>query len=55
MMAADGTNLRQLTFDPESDARPSWSPDGGHIVFNSPREGNWDIFVVAADGTNLDL
>ncbi len=50
----DGTGLRQLT-DPASalnDFRPSYSPLGNLIVFNSTRNG-FDIWVMNADGTQL--
>ncbi|HEX3051060.1 MAG TPA: hypothetical protein VHP83_10435, partial [Aggregatilineaceae bacterium] len=32
---------------------PDWSPDSSRIVFNSDRDGDWDIYVINADGTNL--
>jgi Tol biopolymer transport system component len=31
----------------------SWSPDGKQILFYSDRNGNWDIFLIQADGTTL--
>jgi Tol biopolymer transport system component len=52
----DGTNLRRLTTAPELDDQPAWSPDGSRIVFRSKRTGDWDIWVMAANGagqTNL--
>src|SRR5687767_15081806 len=33
----DGTGLLQLTFDPELDDNPAWSPDGTRIAFRSHR------------------
>jgi TolB protein len=33
--------------------RPAWSPDGKRIAFTSARDGNLDIYVTHADGTNL--
>lgn len=36
-----------------SDHDPRWSPDGSKIVFYSNRAGNFDIYIVNADGTNL--
>lgn len=35
----------------DSDAR--WSPDGRKIAFKSTRSGNWDLYVMDADGTNV--
>ncbi len=29
---------------------PAWSPDGSQIAFDSNLRGNWDIFVVKAEG-----
>ncbi len=31
--------------------RPAWTPDG-KIVFSSNRNGNWDLFIMNADGSN---
>ena len=31
----------------------SWSPDGKQILFYSDRNGNWDIYLVALDGSGL--
>ena len=35
----------RLTFDPDHDSWPIWSPTGSEIAFASFREGNYDIFV----------
>jgi TolB protein len=43
----------QLTHDGGRNDFPSWSPDGRHIVFQSNRSGNEQIFSVLADGTHL--
>ena len=32
---------------------PSPSPDGSQIAFTSARDGNYEIYVMRADGTNL--
>ncbi len=45
--------LRQLTTHAASDEDPSWSPDGQKIAFRSNRSGNYDIWVMDADGGNL--
>ena len=50
--AIDGTGQRVL--DPGVDAAsPAWSPDGSRIAFSGTRNGNIDIYVMDADGSNL--
>jgi Tol biopolymer transport system component len=41
----------RLTFDEADDSRPVWSPDGEWIYFTSNRGESYDIFRVAADGS----
>ncbi|SVE50169.1 uncharacterized protein METZ01_LOCUS503023, partial [marine metagenome] len=43
----------RLTFNKSSDLDPSWSPDGSQIVFASDRGGDYDIYLMDADGSNL--
>src|SRR5580765_1172630 len=43
----------QLTHDGGRNDFPYWSPDGRHIVFQSNRTGNEQIWSVLADGTHL--
>ena len=54
---ADGTGALDLT--PEegfSGQRPSGSADGRHVVFQTFRDGGWNIFSMNADGSNqVDL
>lgn len=47
----DGTSRRQLTTE-RLDRAPSWSPDGRRIAFVSQRDGNFEIYVMHADGTD---
>ncbi|MGB5552356.1 MAG: protein kinase [Thermoanaerobaculia bacterium] len=41
----------RLTFDDSDDTGPVWSPDGEWIYFQSDRGTSYDIFRVAADGS----
>jgi TolB protein len=43
----------RLTNDPAIDVSPSFSPDGSHITFNSDRGGAQQIYVMNADGSNV--
>ena len=44
---------RPLSHDsPGLDVRPAWSPDGSRIAFTSNRDGNYEIYVMNADGSN---
>ena len=52
IMDMDGGNQEQLTFS-GLDSRPSWSPDGMKIVFQSSRDGNDEIFTMDYDGSNI--
>jgi TolB protein len=43
--------LLQLTRDEARNERPSWAPDGRHIVFESTRTGTRQIWSMMADGS----
>lgn len=45
--------LNQLTSGSAYDVEPSWSPDRSQVVFSSNRNGNFDLFIIGADGSNL--
>ena len=56
IMKADGSHLRQITFNALDDQEPAWSPDGTRIVFVrdfDPIQGeiDYDLFTMNADGT----
>jgi Tol biopolymer transport system component len=53
VMNADGTALTRLTFDEAFDGRPTWSPDGTRLAFQSDRDGDHEIYVINVDGTGL--
>lgn len=42
---------RRLTQEPGLDFQPAWSPDGSQLAFTSDRSGDWDIWVMNADGS----
>ena len=68
MLNADGTGRVRLTKTPlrviieqqingaESrswnNVAPAWSPDGSQIAFLTDRTGQWEIWVMNADGSN---
>jgi TolB protein len=52
VMNADGSNVRQLTDSPRFDENPTWSPDTGQIAFQTDRDGNFEIYLMNADGTD---
>ncbi len=37
--------------DAAIDSDPAWSPDGTKIAFSTSRDGNFEIYVMNADGT----
>jgi TolB protein len=43
--------IRQITRDSGKNERPSWAPDGRHIVFESTRNGERQIWTMLADGS----
>jgi hypothetical protein len=49
---ADGSGLVRLTNNGFSDDAPAWSPDGTKIVFHSNADGDYEIFVMDANGGN---
>lgn len=48
-----GGAARRLTDDLTDGAQPDWSPDGRRLVFQSYRDGSFQIWTVGADGTGL--
>src|SRR5437867_462908 len=47
---ADGANPRRLTVHRARDVHPRFSPDGKWIAFSSNRYGNYDVFIIPAEG-----
>ena len=50
----DGSEIQRLTWwEDASDLNPTWSPDGQRLAFASKRDGNWEIYSMDRDGSNL--
>src|ERR1043166_993952 len=47
---ATGGAATALTLGDDYNTRPVWSPDGSRIAFASDRNGNFDVFVMPAEG-----
>jgi TolB protein len=51
IMDVASRSIREITRDSGRNERPSWAPDGRHIVFESTRGGSRQIWVMLADGS----
>src|SRR5262245_45875340 len=56
LMNSDGTNQSRLTVNGRADLQPSFSPDGGRIVFTSNRAAalNFDVYVMNVNGSGVN-
>ena len=43
----------QTVTNVDEDTAPALSPDGKQVVFMSRREGNWEVYIINADGSGL--
>jgi TolB protein len=46
-----GANIIGPVIQDDRAAHPDWSPASGQIVYQSPQSGNWDLYIVNADGS----
>ena len=53
VMNVDGTRRTRLTTNGFEDSYPAWSPDGKKLVFQSNRDGNFEIYTMNVDGTGV--
>ena len=53
VMRTDGTEQRDLTPDNFRDYWPRWSPSGKRIAFSSRRTGDYELWVMNRDGSEL--
>lgn len=51
-MKSDGKNPIRLT-NGQEDGWSAWSPDGSRIAYTSVKNGNYDIYVMNANGKNV--
>lgn len=53
VMRTDGSEQRDLTPGDFRYMWPRWSPDGGRIAFSSRRTGDYELWIVNRDGSDL--
>lgn len=53
-MTEDGKSRTRLTKIPGNDGDPSWDKTGKRIVFINDIDGDYDIFVMNSDGSNIE-
>ena len=53
-MDATGSNLRQITVDPESQTQPSWLPSGERLAFQSHADGRRIFSAIGLDASSKE-
>lgn len=52
LIGSDGSGPINLTRNSCADDEPDWAPDGSKIVWESDRDGDFEVWVMDADGGN---
>ncbi|HIE57276.1 MAG TPA: hypothetical protein EYP88_03470, partial [Anaerolineales bacterium] len=53
IMAADGSELRNVTNNSANDSQPAATRGNGTILFTSDRDGNQEVYSIYEDGSGL--
>ena len=53
VVTVNGAAVTRLTNNSTNDERPTWSPDGSKLAFESDRNGNFAIYTMNANGTGV--
>jgi hypothetical protein len=51
--SADGSGAAEVTPPDQHVSKISWSPDGSRIAYDSPADGDWDVYSMNADGSDV--
>jgi Tol biopolymer transport system component len=53
LIGSNGAGETSITQNTGSNDSPMWSSDGTKIAFSSSRDGNWEVYVMSADGSGV--
>jgi Tol biopolymer transport system component len=52
-MDANGTNKELLAYNKKWETPGEWAPDGSKLLFCSDSDGDFEIYLMDANGTNV--